>query len=53
MHETVDSPTSGVPAAARDRTRTWSALCAGLFLPVVLVAGALAVSTERATHCVM
>lgn len=36
---------------AADRTRFWSGLCAGLFVPAALFAGLLTLSTERAGRC--
>ncbi|WP_411083709.1 hypothetical protein [Streptomyces sp. cmx-18-6] len=36
---------------APDRTRFWSGLCAGLFVPVALLGGLLTLTGERAGRC--
>lgn len=49
-HPAEEAPaTEGAPTT--DRTRFWSGLCAGLFVPAVLVAGLLTLSSERAGRC--
>ncbi|MFG3409498.1 hypothetical protein [Streptomyces sp. NPDC048142] len=45
-----EAPASGETPAA-DRTRFWSGLCAGLFVPAALFAGLLTLSSERAGRC--
>ncbi|MFE2296235.1 hypothetical protein [Streptomyces sp. NPDC059452] len=45
MNTTAPQPT------APDRTRFWSGLSAGLFVPAALLAGLLVLSSERAGRC--
>lgn len=50
----VESPTPDAQAAAeRDRIRSWSAICASLFVPAALAAGMLTLSSEHGTSCMM
>ncbi|MGW8777068.1 hypothetical protein ACWGNM_03230 [Streptomyces sp. NPDC055796] len=47
---TTSTPPADAPAG-RDRSRLWSALCAGLFIPAFLAAVVVVLSSERAGRC--
>ncbi|MFC9425687.1 hypothetical protein [Streptomyces sp. NPDC056987] len=51
---TAPSATPPAPATAtgRDRSRLWAGLSAALFVPAVLAAGLLLLSSERVSGCV-
>lgn len=39
------------PVSTRDRTRLWAAVAALLFVPMVVVAGVVALASERFSRC--
>ncbi|MGW6720521.1 hypothetical protein [Streptomyces sp. NPDC054995] len=48
---TEETPAAAEGSATTDRTRFWSGLCAGLFVPAALLAGLLTLTGERAGRC--
>ncbi|MCS0638076.1 hypothetical protein NX801_20940 [Streptomyces sp. LP05-1] len=47
----MNTPAPAHPARDHDRTRFWAAACAVLFVPAVVLAGLLTLSSERAGRC--